>query len=71
MELRRSWIVGLIEAAEKGNRKRQFEAASRAFSTRSNIFTIRHGFHLSSLDQLTERHAELRAIIYLTPPEGE
>jgi hypothetical protein len=41
MELRRSWIVGLIEAAEKGNGKRQLEAASRAFSNRSNIFTIR------------------------------
>jgi hypothetical protein len=41
MELRRSWIVGLIEAAEKGNRKRQLEAASLAFSNRSIILTIR------------------------------
>jgi hypothetical protein len=41
MELRRSWIVGLIEAAEKGNRKRQLEAASLAVSNRSNILTIR------------------------------
>src|ERR1035437_5319114 len=39
MELRRSWIVGLIEAAEKGNRKRQLEAASLAVSNRSNILT--------------------------------
>src|ERR1017187_2516599 len=41
MELRRSWIVGLIEAAEKGNRKRQLEAASLAVSNRSNILTLR------------------------------
>src|ERR1035437_878520 len=44
MELRRSWIVGLIEAAEKGNRKRQLEAASLAVSNRSNILTIRAQF---------------------------
>ena len=42
MELRRSWIVGLIEAAEKGNRKRQLEAASLAFSNRSSFLTLRH-----------------------------
>jgi hypothetical protein len=41
MELRRSRIVGLIEAVEKGNGKRQLEAASLAFSNRANILTIR------------------------------
>src|SRR5664280_2042509 len=41
MELRRSWIVGLIEALEKAHPKRLVEAASLAFSNRSNILTIR------------------------------
>jgi hypothetical protein len=43
-QINQEWvrIVGLIEAAEKGNGKRQLEAASLAFSNRSNFLTIRH-----------------------------
>jgi len=38
--VRESWIVGFREKVEKDNGKRQIEAASLAFSTRSNFLTI-------------------------------
>ena len=41
MELGESWIVGLIEGGGEGNPKRLGVAASPAFSSRSNILTIR------------------------------
>jgi len=37
MELRRSWIVGLIEALEKAIRRDSFEAASLAFSCAEHV----------------------------------
>jgi hypothetical protein len=42
-QINQEWvrIVGLIEAAEKGNGKRQLEAASLAFSNRSSFLTLR------------------------------
>jgi len=47
-------------------------AASLGFPIPSNFLTIGHGFHPASLDQLTERHAELAVpIMQQIPAVGQ